>query len=194
MQSQSHQQHYSSLCDTGEKGVPLNWSSPVTLQTCKGSRSWRPRFASQPGTQQHSCPCHSPLLITVLWQFTNLPLEGIQKRCWTWQKEDEPMPCRLGHFRPQSTVTRCSLPLYTLLLDLSRCYEVLLMLRVHVVLVSTLETDPWSTNWHFNWQNTTAWRGLLLLPIRCYSVSFFFFFFLTICHLFWYCEICTFFF
>lgn len=67
-------------------------------------------------------------------------------------------------------------PLYTLLLDLSRCYEVLLMLRVHVVLVSTLETDPWSTNWHFNWQNTTAWRGLLLLPIRCYSMSFFFLF------------------
>lgn len=102
-------------------------------------------------------------------------------------------PCRLRHFRPQSTVTRCSLPSYTLLSDLSRCYEVLLMLRVHVVLVSTLEMDPWSTNWHFNWQNTTAWRGLLLLPIRCYSM-FLFFSFLTIRHLFWYCEICTFFF
>lgn len=101
-------------------------------------------------------------------------------------------PCRLGHFRPQSTVTCCSVPSYTSLSDLSRCYEVLLMLRVHVVLVSTLEMDPWSKNWHFNWQNTTAWRGLLLLSIWCYSMSFFFSF-LTICHLFWYCENCTFF-
>lgn len=142
--------------------------------------------------KQHGCPCRSPLLTTVLWQFTNLLLEGIQKRFCAWQEEDEPMS-RLGHFRPQSTVTRCSFPSYTLLSDLSCCYEVLLMLRVHVVLVSTLEMDPWSTNWHFNWQNTTAWRGLLLLPIRCYSMLVFFFF-LTICHVFWYCEICTFFF
>lgn len=84
VQSQSHQQHYSSPCDIGERGVPLSWSSPVTLQTCNGSKSWRPRFASQPGSQQHSCPCHSTLLITVLWQFTNLALEGIQKRCGAW--------------------------------------------------------------------------------------------------------------
>lgn len=37
VQSQSHQQHYSSLCDTGGRRVPLSWSSSVTLQTYNGS-------------------------------------------------------------------------------------------------------------------------------------------------------------
>lgn len=45
-----------------------------------------------------------------------------------------PWPCELGHFGPLSTVTLAALSLYTLLSDLTRCYEVLLMLRVNVVI------------------------------------------------------------
>lgn len=74
--------------------------SPTELVfTCNGSRSRRPRFASLPGTQQHSCPHRSPLLTTVLWQFTNLPLEGIQKRFCAWEKEDEPIATQAGTFQ-----------------------------------------------------------------------------------------------
>lgn len=52
------------------------------------------------------------------------------------------MAMQAGTFQASEHSNSLLSPLYTLLLDLSRCYEVLLMLRVHVVLVSTLETDP----------------------------------------------------